>query len=228
MSTQKLCNRRRKTFVDTLTGQQQIQGPESFEMLKTDDGRFAFRTPNNRFVTVEHSQDGLLVASQNEIRESDLFTLEEHRDSLVAFKSRHGKYVSLGSEDNHSLKANASSAGKSEMFRIMIMKDQVTITRTIEIKRSVTVNLGIHNYEAIAKHHKGWFVGVILNWIFSDKTRETIRTKIAERLDAKLKSRIEDAINERLDSQLAEEVTRNIQLELAENKIEATVVTKVK
>jgi hypothetical protein len=211
-----------------LTGKKQIQEIEYFEMLRTDDGRFAFRASNNRYITVERNNGGLLVAEKDELHESDLFTMEERRNSLVAFRSNQGKYVSLGQDNSRLLKANASSVGESEQFRILIMKDQVTITKTIEISRSVSVNIGIRNYEEITKHHQGWFVGTIFNWLFPEQAKEKIRKKVKEKLDAKLKSRIEEAINEQLDSRLAEEVTNNIKVELAENKIEATVVTTVK
>lgn len=196
-------------------------------MLKTNDGRFAFRTANNQHVAVEQSKGGLLIANQNGIRESDLFTLEEHKDSLVAVKSSYGKYISFGGKESESLKANATSVGESELFRVLIMNDQVTITKTIEINRSVTVNIGVHNYEEIAKHHKGWFIGTFLNWASPAKTRREIRSKIKEELNEKLKSRIEAAINDALDAQLGQEVTKEIQAELVDQKIKATVVTTV-
>jgi predicted DNA-binding transcriptional regulator len=197
-------------------------------MLKTDDGRFAFRAAKNQHVAVVQSKGGLLVANQSEIRESDLFTLEEHKDSFVAFKSSNGKYISFGGKDRESLKANATSVGESELFRVLIMKDQVTITKTIEVSRSVTVNIGVHNYEEIAKHHKGWFLGTIFNWVSPDKTKQKIRSKIKEMLDEKLKLRIEAAINDALDAQLGQEVTKEILAELADQKIKAAVVTIVK
>jgi len=211
-----------------LVAKVQFQESDYFEMLKTEDGRFAFQASNNLAVAVDRNQGGVLVANQLEVRESELFTLEEQKDSFVAFKSSHGKYLSLYPDAGKLLRANASSIGATELFRILIMKDQITITKTIEIRRTVTVNLGIHNYKEIVEHYKGWFVGKIFNWFFREKSEEEIRKQVKEQLEAELKSQIEDAINKELDARLSEEATRRIGLKLKEKIIEATVVTTVK
>ena len=206
---------------------------ECFEMLKTDDGRFAFQASNQKYISADRDKGGLLIANRDQIDDWELFTMEERADCFVSFKASNGKYVSRTQADA-ALKAIATSIGEAELFRVLIikdhiaMKDSITITKTIEIKRTVTVNLGIHNYKEIVEHHKGWFMGTIFNWFFSGKAEEEVRKQVKQQLEAELKSQIEDAINKELDARLTEEATRRIKLKLKEQVIEASVVTTVK
>jgi len=211
-----------------------VQDWETFRIMRADDGRVAFQGANERFVSIDWNRAGLLVANQKEITDSSLFTMQERGDSFITLQSKDGRFVSRRQDDNTLLKASADSAREWELFRFMIMKDQITISETINITKTISVNIDITNYSEIVKHHKGWFLGGIINtvskvlpekWTWQEK--KVIRDSVRNQLTEKLKSRIEEAVSAELSSRLGKEVSLGISDELATQKIKATVVTSV-
>jgi hypothetical protein len=211
-----------------------VQEWEYFEVLKMDDGRFAFQASNKKYVSADRNKGGLLIADRDQIDDWEMFSIEQQEGAYVAIKASNGKYVSRTQDGNFSLKATATSIGKSELFRTMInrdqitMKDPITITKKIVIEKTIEVKIDIIKHEEAVKHQKGWFWGVSINWWDPEKAREGVKAGVTEKLDATLKSSIEEQIDIKLSSMLCEEVSQQITEELEKNKIVATVITEMK
>lgn len=91
---------------------------ESFEMLKTSDGRYAFKARNGKFISADQNRDGLLIANRDTLADWELFEIHHH-DDYISMKASNGRFVSRR-EDNHSvLFACAQEPKEWEMFRIM-------------------------------------------------------------------------------------------------------------
>jgi hypothetical protein len=202
---------------------------ETFRIMRADDGRVAFQGANQRFVSVDDDKGGLLVANRDDITDSNLFTMEERDDSFVTLKSRNGKFVSRQADQNTFLKASSDSARQQELFRFMVMKDQINFTETINVRKTISVNIDIHNYKEVVKHHKGWFQGSIINnvSILAKSAQKEIRDEVTRQLTEKLRSQIEEAVNAELSNRLGKEISTKITEELSLEKIDATVVTSV-
>lgn len=214
-----------------------VQEWEYFEMLRTDDGRFAFQASNKKYVSVDRNKGGLLIANRDQIENDELFTMEDRPDSFVAFKASNGKYVSRRQDDNALLKAMAPSVGDWELFRVMTkqdqvaMKDPITITETVVVKKTLEVKIDILNHEEIIMDRKGWFFGTAINfasWLGYKGAKNTIKAGVKKELNGNLKSSIEKGIDAELAYRLCEEVSQRIVKELGANNIKAIVIIEMK
>jgi hypothetical protein len=202
-----------------------VQEQETFQVMQTEAGRYVFRAANDRYVSVDPT--GTLIADQAAIDNAEAFTMEERNEPFVTFKTSGGTFVSRREDEDGLLKAGASEIREGELFRLMVMKDQIIITETVTVQQSLSVSIDILNYSEITKNHKGWFRGTFINVFYPTARKQEIRRKVMEDLGRELKPRIEGIINAELSARLGGEVAHKINLALAENKIEATVVANV-
>ena len=211
-----------------------VQESGRFQIMKADDGRFAFQASNQRFLSADQNKGGLLIADRNEIGDWELFTMEDRGNSFVALKASNGKYVSKAQDGSALLKATSTNVGASELFRTMIeqdqiaLKDPISITETIVIKKTISVVIDILECKEAIKHRYGNIRGTIINLVCSKKwLKKVIATMVMKELSENLKISIEQQIDAALSSRLSEEVSQRITEKLASEEIIATVITEM-
>jgi hypothetical protein len=111
------------------------------------------------------------------------------------------------------------------------MKDPITITETVVVKKTLEVKIDILNHEEIIMDRKGWFFGTAINfasWLGYKGAKNTIKAGVKKELNENLKSSIEKGIDAELAYRLCEEVSQRIVTELGANNIKAVVITVMK
>jgi hypothetical protein len=212
------------------------QEREYFEVLRSNDGRFALRASNGRFVSVDRDKGGLLIANRERVEEWELFYIEERPGALVAFKASNGKYVSKRRDDHSLLKAIAPSIGESELFRITVgkdlvaMKNPIIITQKIVIQKTVEVKIDILNHEELAGDWlkekygpAGKIVSKTAWWLAPGSVKKKINSMVEELLKSEL-ANIEERILTALPSKLDEEINKQFTVK----NVQATVIIVVK
>ena len=214
------------------SGHPNAHGSTCIEILKVSDGRFAFKAPNQKFISADRNRGGMLVADRDSIDEWELFTIEEHTGAYVALKASNGKYVTRCPDSVGTLKANASTPGKDGLFQTMInseqvaMKDPIVVTKKIIIEKTIEVKIDILDYEEAVKMEKGWFFGRLVNWLAPEKARQMVKERVEKEIEDKLKARVEEQIDIKLSALLCDEVSQKINAELASSAVGAAVVTR--